>query len=181
MKNWLSVATTLLLCARAWAQPDLSITADSVGKVRIGMTITQVKQILPEFHFSHTSDGDGVALVALAHGQTPHCYLYAGDDRLGKIEWIEVVNKRYVTAEGIHPGMLVRDAEKALGKLKSIQLSEIESREFATFSKPLVGVGIRLYGREGLAGDYPQGMRETSRYSNGAYIYSLSVSGPPRR
>ena len=180
MKTFLSVAISLLVCATAWAQQGFAITSDSAGKIRIGMTLAQLKQALPGFQFSHTSDGDGVPLVAIAQGKTTHCYVYAGDNRQGKIDFIEVVDERYQTADGVHPGMSVRDAEKALGKLQSIQLSEIESREFATFKKPLVGIGVRLYGRDGQAGTYPEGARETTHYNNGAYIYSLSVTGPPQ-
>lgn len=67
--------------------------------------------------------------------------------------------------------MLVKDVEQRWGRLKSVQLSEIESREFATFARSPKGVGVRLQGAGGFAGD----KRRTDRYLEGASVYSLWI------
>ena len=167
----------MLVCGAGWTEQNFTITADSVGKIRIGITLAELRKTAPEFRFRPTSDGDGVVLTEIAKGRDICCYVYAGDARLDKIDFIEVIDPRYRTIGGLHPGMLVAQSEKILGKLQKIAMSEIESREFATFQKSPEELGIRLYGIEGTAGDYAKNSRETRRYRTGAYIYSLLITG----
>ena len=47
-------------------------------------------------------------------------------------------------APGVRPGMAVGDAEKILGKTRSVAQSEIESREYIQFENQPVWITVRL-------------------------------------
>lgn len=177
-KLFRSVALASFMGLVVGAEPEFKVTSVSAGTIRLGMTVAQVRKALPHYRLSSTADGDGVPLVAVAKGKTTLGYLYAGDNRNGKISSIEVVDRGYSTVEGIHPQMLVKDVEQKWGKLKSIQLSEIESREFATFTRSPEGIGVRVQGTSGFAGDYARDEPRTARYHSGASVYSLLIQKP---
>lgn len=161
-----------------------SITNDSAGPVKIGMTVAEAEKAMPGFTFKRTSDGEGVAWVQVSKGNEPHMYLYAGEedpesaiDSSATIEYIAVVGKDYKTAKGVHPGMKLTGAEGILGRVSEIAISEIESREYVIFAGREDGFGYRLLNENGMAGIYPSGARTTSKFDPGAYIYSIAVTG----
>jgi hypothetical protein len=110
--------------------------------------------------------------------------LYAGEeDRDAKInetaiiEFIEVWSKNFQTAEGVRPAMKVAEVEKKYGKVKEIMISEIESREFATFANQPEGIQFRLLSEDSTAGNYAKGESKTTRYAPNAYLFSIQVIG----
>ena len=50
------------------------------------------------------------------------------------------------TAHGIRPRMALRDAEKMLGKVRDIELSEVEMRSVARFTQQPKWLNIRVRG-----------------------------------
>ncbi|MEZ5429298.1 MAG: hypothetical protein R2747_23825 [Pyrinomonadaceae bacterium] len=160
------------------------ITADSAGPVKLGMTVREARQAMKGVPFNRTSDGEGVALIAVGPGDDPVMTLYAGeedpqapvDDR-AKIEFIEVWSPVYQTAEGVRPEMKLSEAEKKYGPVKEIVISEIESREFVDFAKQPKGLQFRLINPNGMAGNYRGTETRTKTYSPGALIFSVQVIG----
>jgi len=71
----------------------------------------------------------------------------------------------YHTAAGVHPKMSLREVEQNYGKLKEILLSEIESREYATFADQPDGIQLRVMDEKGMAGVYRDGQNRTTRYA----------------
>ena len=57
---------------------------------------------------------------------------------------LETFSDKCATATGVRPGMSVSDAEKILGKTRSVATSEIESREYIEFERQPVWMTIRL-------------------------------------
>ena len=168
----------------AIAQTNRLITNNSAGKVRIGMTVSQARRAMRGFRFVRATDGEGIALIEIKRGNRVHMTVYAGEfdvdkpiDGNGKIEFIEVWDSRYKTANGVYPRMQVRSVERRFGKLVSIMLSEIEAREFGRFTNQPKGIDFRLQNRSGMAGIYPKGQSTTTRYSPTAYVFSLIVIG----
>ena len=166
------------------AQTNRLITNNSVGNLRIGMTVAEARRALPGFKFSRGSDGEGIALIEVGRRKRLHMTVFAGEidpdkpiDENAKIELIEVLDSRYRTARGVFPRMRVSGVEKRMGKLKNILLSEIEAREFGTFANQPDGVDIRLQARNGTAGVYGNGQSQTMRYSSSAYVFSIIVIG----
>lgn len=175
---------TFALLIPLFAQEEPVIVADSVGGVRVGMTVAEARRTIPYSILKRTSDGEGIALIAVEVFMDVHMVLFAGEsdpdspiDENAKIEAIEVVSPNYRTPEGLSPGMKIADAEKKVGKLTGITMSEIESREYATFEKGPEGIMIRLQNKDGFAGIYPEGSSKTAKAAPGTFIYSISVSG----
>ncbi len=163
---------------------DNLITANSAGKVKLGMTVADARKALSGMKLERTSDGDGVALIAVGQGENTMMTLYAGEeDREAKIdeaaiiEFIEVWGKNFQTAEGVKPGMKVGEVEKKYGKVKEIMMSEIESREFATFTKQPNGLQFRVMSEDSTAGIYAEGENKSSAYTPNAYLFSIQVVG----
>lgn len=177
-------ALSILLAAGADAQPAKLITQNSAGKVKVGMTVAQARKAAAPMKLSRTSDGEGIALIAVKEGKVEVMTLYAGEgDRAARvnnnarIEQIWVWDRSYKTANGVHPGMLLRVAEKRYGKVRKIEMSEIESREFAEFASHPKGIDFRLQGKNDQAGVYPSGSSTATAYTPGAYIDSVQVTG----
>ena len=162
---------------------DFLITDNSVGPVRLGTTVAQARRALRGFTLSRTSDGEGIALIAVKRGKLIVMTLYAGEqnprsriNERAKIEFIEVWDSRYHTAEGVHPKMPLPEVEQKYGKLKEIMVSEIEVREFATFVTQPAGFQWRVTNANGMAGIYSQGQNTTTRYTPSAYLKSISIT-----
>ncbi len=159
------------------------ITENSVGPVRLGMTVARARKALPGFRLSRTTDGEGMALIAVKRSGKTLMTLYAGeaspDARINEhavIEFLEVWDASYWTTSGVHPKMPLQEVEKKYGKLKDIRLSEIEAREFATFAKQPVGLHLRVADEMGMAGIYSEGQNTTTRYNPSSYLKSISIT-----
>jgi hypothetical protein len=154
------------------------IQADSVGAVRNGMTVAQVRQALRGVTLRASQDGEGVPLMQVIRNGLHTMYLYVGSDppltERSKIDMIRVFDAACATRDGVHPGMPLAEVAKRYGRLKRLMVTEIESREYADFEK-LPGWLLIQVG-EGQAGVYPQGKRCTSNYTSSAHVASLWVS-----
>ena len=161
-----AAATACIACARTEAPPAknaadappaatslpvCAVTDSAIGKVKLGMTVSDAKTAWPEAAFSRTSDGEGVALIDVSVGSDQMMIAYAGEedaeapvDSAKPIKQLETFSDKCVTATGVRPGMLVADAEKILGKTRSIARSEIESREYIEFENQPVWMTVRL-------------------------------------
>ncbi len=179
------VGLALWIVAAANAQSANLITGNSAGKVKLGMTVAQVRKAVAPMKLSRTSDGEGMALIAVRKGGTDVMILYAGEDdrdsrinEKARIEQIEVWDRSYRTKEGVHSGMLLSDAEKKYGKVNSITLSQIESREYAEFANNPDGLHFRLLGKNGSAGAYVPNEYEATAYTDGTIIDRIEVRRP---
>jgi hypothetical protein len=167
---------------------DYLITNKSVGKIKLGMTVAEAKKAMTGATFSRSSDGDGVALIDVSSGGGTSMSLYAGEEdpeakinEKARIEFIEVWDSKFKTAEGVHVKMKMCAVESKYGEIKSIFMSEIESREFAEFTNNPKGLQFRLTAPNiDSAGIYPEGKRETTVYASSSYIMSISISSPPK-
>lgn len=188
MKQILILAAFFLfITTLANGQSNYRITSYSAGNIKLGMTVAQARRAMNDFRLKRTSDGEGVALIEVSKRGKEIMTLYAGEENRvakinenAKIEQIWVWDSRYRTVDGVHPEMRVRDAERILGKVKRVFMSEIESREFVEFPKKTKGLLFRIrVGTEGkylTAGTYPKGKREGTRCVPTATIISVQVS-----
>lgn len=158
------------------------ITETSVGSVRLGMTVANARRAVPGFTLSRTTDGEGVALIAVKRSGNTLMTLYAGesnpDARINEhavIEFVEVWDAGYRTAAGVHPKMPLRQVEQKYGKLEEIKLSEIEAREYATFANQPAGIQLRVTNENGMAGVYPDGQRRATTYAPSTYVLAISI------
>lgn len=80
------------------------------------------------------------------------------------------------TTSGVHPGIKIKDAESKLGKVKGIQLSEIEAREYATFARQPKHFGFRVEQGTGIYPGKGETPNQTRRYRQTGRIEAIYVS-----
>lgn len=188
MKKLVNLAIILVVCLSmagiAQAQANNLITENSAGKVKLGMTVAEVRQAVKPMTLIRTSDGEGIALIAVNQGKNTTMTLYAGEENPdakinenAKIQQIEVWDKSFQTAENVRAGMLLSEAEKKYGKVTKVMMSEIEAREYAEFTNQPKGLDFRLTATNETAGIYPNGERETTKYAKTASLLSILVTG----
>ncbi|MEM6915823.1 MAG: hypothetical protein AAF491_04575 [Verrucomicrobiota bacterium] len=165
-------------------QSDL-ITSSSVGPVQLKMSIGEVRAFFPEAHVERTSDGEGIAYVALVDNgdilfemATDQYDPEAPIQDTEIVEFIKVRHPRYATAEGIRIGTKLTEAETRLGSVKEILISEIEAREFASFVHQPSGINLQVTHPDDTAGVYEPGEFITQQYREGASVAAISVDGP---
>jgi hypothetical protein len=177
--RFLTIAvTTFILGGTSYTQQNFKIDSLGAGGAKVGMTVAKARTAMKGCQFSRGSDGEGIALIDVSCRGSRTMTLYAGEesdvenpiDFRARIEMIEVWDPRFKTAQGIHVGMPVADAERRLGKIKEIILTPIESREFIFFSKPTPNIRYRFYG-----GIYPPRSSFTTDYQEGAKLWSIQV------
>ena len=148
-------------------EPKCVISQNAVLGIELGMTLKKAKSQADNLQFERTYDGEGVPLVKVSESGREIMTLYAGEEDLGdslnenaKIEMISVSDKNCKTAQGVHPGMRVKDAEGKYGKVVNILMTEIESREYVTFAEQPKWASFRL--NEGSI--YESGKNSTKQY-----------------
>lgn len=152
--------------------------AGGIGRIRLGQTLDEARRAVPVASFERDSDGDGAILVAVTLAGGERMVLYADEESAEQIDWtkrisyVETFDSTFATAEGVHPGSLVSDAEKVYGKVAQIVLSEIESRQYVTLEHQPAGLQFRL----DYSGEFDVGQRTTTRYRPGAKIHSIIVA-----
>ena len=173
-------ARTLTPSVSAPAETSCIVTDSSMGPVRLGMTLAEAKQVLPGASFERGFDGDGVASVNVVVARDSIMSLVADGDEDETIDvtrpivFMETFSRSCRTADGVHPGALVADVERILGKVTRITLSEIESRQFVQFARQSGELNFRL----DYTGIFADGARETQRFEPEAEIFSIAIASP---
>lgn len=178
----------LLLAGFSKAQQNYLITSNSAGGIRLGMTVAQARKALKGVSLSKYWSGDGLVMIQVIKNGEDIMHLYTGEEdpdskinEKGKIEFIEVFDANYKTADGIRPMMLVKNAAKILGGIERVFKSEIEAREFVIFKRKPKGLAFHVQveretGKYMYAGIYPDGKREGTRCVPTAYILGIQIS-----
>ncbi|MDQ3068510.1 MAG: hypothetical protein M3R55_02125 [Acidobacteriota bacterium] len=147
----LALVTLLVVSQIASVSPARLISEKGVGPIRPGMTLGEARKAAPGAAFARVGDGDGAALVQVTFAKGVTLQVWADEDDPEKpIDWrkkirtIETFSPAFRTAEGAHPGMKVSDLHRLYGATRSIETTEIESRQFITFEKHPSGLLFRL-------------------------------------
>ncbi len=195
-----SIFITLLLSLATFGQsdkgkPNFMITADSAGDIKLGMTVAEARTAMKDAKFTRDFGSEQSAVISVSRGGKEIFILGAnegeGIDENGKeipinenakIDHIEILDSRYKTAEGVHTGMTIADAEKKYGKVKSIY-HEPHSGEIGKFTDHPKGIEFIFTGKKSSPDDYSlagvynaNGDGTTSKYILGAYIHSISIN-----
>ena len=156
------------------------ITPNSVGKIKLGMRLKDIKLVYPNAKLTRTTDGDGVALIAITVNKEDLAIVYAGEENPGipiqyskQIEFIETLNPICRTKNGIRPSMSISAAEKILGKVTEITESEIEARQYIRFKNSTNNLNYRI----DYCGKFKEGERHTTKYEVGCKLLALSING----
>ncbi|NNE91668.1 MAG: hypothetical protein HKN23_08475 [Verrucomicrobiales bacterium] len=166
---------------------ELQITANSAGPIRIGMTIGEARRAMKNASFERSSDGEGIAMVSvIPDGKTEAgLRLYAGEedpdseiDLGAKIEFIEVWDQAYQTADGISVSTPLETAANQFGGLRELTISEIEAREYVRFVQQPSGLVFRVNHPDDSAGIYGPDPYITKKFKPGAKLFSIEIYGP---
>ena len=175
----ISMLITFGFAVSATAQTVVA-TDGSPFPVSRGMTIQQAVQALKPEHQTyvlgpdsgwllqiHDNDSyDDVLLTLWSDASQDYVINYSA-----KVSNMMLHNAKYRTREGVHVGMLLRDAEKKLGKLKRIYTSEPTFQEYAEFTNMPTGVSFAVYG-----GIFGEGQREAQSYKPDARVTRIDIS-----
>lgn len=160
-------------------QSSCLITARGIGPIQLGMTLDSARASFAGATFERSSDGEGVALVSVALGDSVLMLLHADErGREAAIDWsrpitfMETFSSLCQTSNGVYPGQLVSEVEGTLGSTLRITMSEIESRQFIEFERQSEGLIFRL----DYTGEFAPGSRETKRYAAGAKLLSVALA-----
>lgn len=181
--------------AEAVVQQNFLLTPGSVGDLRIGMTVAEARMVFKTAEFNQFNYGEeGVWVevnedeVILLSFTTDQRELPEDDeegrvpiDEAAKIESIRFSDVRYKTADGVHPGITVREAEKRFGKIKRIRHWGYDGSEHVEFSNaPLsysITIGPAAGSAEGATGGiYKKDEDSTTKYAETAVIESITVN-----
>ena len=180
------------------------ITATSVGDVKLGMTIGEARKALPlGFTLGPGGGSEGITFVGVFDGKKHLLDIGEYEDSQAaeklppinntqKIRGITIIDSRFKTAEGVHVGMLIAEAEKKYGKLKEMFNfpHSGETGEFIKQPKNL-GFSFREKGKYQTAGiyeeipdcknQYPPACSKATKYNPGSHISAMSISLPEEK
>lgn len=148
--------------------------------IRQGMTLAQAVQALRPEHQLYALGGDsGWALYILENAPSEKVLISLWSDECqdyvinyaAKLRALLIHSPEYHTREGVHVGMLLKDVERKLGKLKEIYTSEPTFEQHAVFTRMPEGISFRTMG-----GILKEGERRTQRYAPDARIAMIEVS-----
>jgi hypothetical protein len=155
------------------------ITIASIGPVELGTSLGEARSAMPNARFDRSSDGEGVALVQVTLAAGESVIVWADEeDPASDIDWskkirsMETFSEVFHTQEGVHPGSLVADVEKRYGKTRSVEMSEIESRQYITFENQPAWLIFRL----DYTGKFTEGSRVTTEVAPGGRIQSIAIA-----
>ena len=153
------------------------ITPHNIAGIQLGQTLAQVKHAHPQAKINSEADAEvgDITLITLPNNIEIFALL---DDNTSQITWLETPSPACHTANGIHPHMTLHDAEKTLGNVRDIEMSEVEMRQFARFAQQPKWLNIRVYG--GDFGNIPSAHfrlpLHTQKYHHDARIISLFIA-----
>ena len=184
MLHKIGIISALILGFAMPAAAECLIQKDSIGGIKLGQNLKQVKQKFPKAKMERESDAEGVAFVAITLSKDVMVLAFQNGDNdpdspiklHKKINFLETDSSTCHTTSGVHPGMKIKDAEAKLGKVKGIQLSEIEAREYATFVRQPKHFGFRVEQGTGIYSGKGETPNQTWRYRQTGRIEASSVS-----
>ena len=183
MLHKIGIMGALILGLAMPAAAECLIQKDSIAGIKLGQSLKQVKQKFPKAKLERTSDADGVAYVAITLSKDVLVFASQdGDDDPDapiklhkKIDSLSTNSPACHTASGVHPGMKIKDAEAKLGKVKNIIMSEIESREYAIFTRHPKHFDFRMEMGTGIYPGKGRAPNQTRRYRKTGLIEEISV------
>ena len=182
MLHKIGIMGALILGFAMPAAAECLIQKDSIAGIKLGQNLKQVKQKFPKAKMERTSD-DGVALVAITLSKDVLVFAFQDGEEdpdapiklHKKIDFLITNSPACHTASGVHPGMKIKDAEAKLGKVKEVQLSAIESREYAIFTRHPKHFEFRMEMGTGIYPGKGETPNRTRRYRKTGLIEEISV------
>ncbi|MEC4984207.1 MAG: hypothetical protein SAJ37_18300 [Oscillatoria sp. PMC 1068.18] len=174
--------------------PTQTISANSIGEAKIGMTLGELKTLLKdeaEFKVVTPFMVDLDAISVSKNGEIQYYIAYFSYEPITDSDPIKILltdNPNYRTSAGVGPKTLVKEAESVYGDAKLKYNSDYESREYIEFAQqPATNIVFRSNGSlaasKGFAGIYGNSKDEygsyfeTTKYRDDAAISSIMIDG----
>ena len=177
---------------------ELLISAEGIGKAKLGMTLAELKQISePDTEFKiitpFMADVNAIAVsqkglvqyyILYPAGTTSHPNKSTPTDN-DPIAFLMTDNYNYQTEEGVKVGMPIQEAEDIYGNATLAYNIEGESREYITFgdNPPNLKFVASFFksisdglGFSGIYPEYPGVTYTTNKYQKDAAIAAIEVS-----
>ncbi|GAB4463411.1 MAG: hypothetical protein OHK0037_15960 [Elainellaceae cyanobacterium] len=161
------------------------ISAEGIGPAKLGMTLGELKQALPDATFEVRSpfivDFDAIAVSQ--NGKPQFYVLYLAGESFGDNDVVQGVltdNPSYRTDRGVGPGTAIAQAERIYGDATLSYNTQNESREYVRFAQhPASNLSFGTgNGNAETAGIYPSpaaDYNETQQFREDATIESVLV------
>jgi hypothetical protein len=172
--------------AAAALQPTV-ISSDGIGVARVGMTLGDLKKAVDKnTTFEVVSDFavDFNAIAVKQQGKVQYYIPYERTQPFGdgdRIRYLVTDNPGFKTAQGVSPGMTIKQVAQIYGSAKLSMNRSAESREIVRFAQQpqeIVFYGARSE-QQDLAGIYPESneeVLETDRYVDRAKIGRITIT-----
>lgn len=176
---------------QASAGDEFLITPQQVGRVRLQMTVREVKQLFPTATFRLTTLPDTPSIVAVKQPNAADDLLYFNTERMDeklpgddeKLTQIMTRNPQHKTAAGIGHGSTIDDAVKAYGAVKLYYSPDVEYAKFAQAPASEMAFWVAAPAGKKSAGVYrmvpaelSEGYYQSSRFNAGATISYISIA-----
>ena len=189
--------------AESLASENALISADGIGKAKLGMTIGQLKAVsdadtkfevispfIQDVHAIAVSKNDIVQYYILCNLENNEDAKTVNSTDRDKITALLTNNHNYQTREGVKVGMPIEEAEEIYGNAVLAYNRGGESREYIIFNKnnsdnirfrasyfKLISDGL---GFSGIYPEYPGVSYTTDKYRSNAAIAAIEVSCNPK-
>ncbi|XZN90291.1 MAG: hypothetical protein ACM65M_22075 [Microcoleus sp.] len=172
--------------AQKAASASVAISDRAMGAAQVGMTFGQLKKTLgatAQFKVESPFMVDFDAVALSQSGKVQYRIIYAAGTKLKDTDVIELLmtdNPNYKTAQGVGPGMTLKQAEAIYGKATLSYNVDNEMRENVVFAKQPTNKIMFVPKAEGkqFAGVYGAGQGgfyQTKKYQSNAVIKSVMV------
>ena len=177
MKKHLFAALFLTTLYSHTANAACTITPESIGDVKLGQTLAQVKRAFPQMKVRSESDAEGVEMWRLPVAPNAVVYAHVEEGRRGRIDALETFSAACQTQDGVRPTMRLTQVAQKWGRLRNIIMSEIEMRQFAQFARQPARIGLRVEGGDfGTQAADVELPLNTSKASPGAKVLSIQIA-----
>jgi hypothetical protein len=172
--------------AQKGASASVAISDRTIGAAQVGMTFGQLKKTLgatAQFKVQSPFMVDFDAVALSQSGKVQYRIIYAAGTRLKDTDVIELLmtdNPNYKTAQGVGPGMTLKQAEAIYGKTTLSYNVDNEMRENVVFAnQPTRKIMFvpKADGKQfaGVYGAGKGGFFQTNKYQTNAVIKSVMV------
>lgn len=177
-------AAAMVSAPQAPAPVQCEIDQNSIAGVPLGTSIAQVRQQFPKAVITPLQDADGVAFTSIKI--TPEIEIFAYTDNSQAIAadqqpitYLDTASRVCKTAQGVHPYMLLADAEQIYGAVQQIVMSEAEARQTAEFDQQPPELSFRIDDSGAFDLTDKNLPKITTDYQEGAKIHSIAVMNLP--
>lgn len=182
-----SVAAVSQISAATPKPTKCTITSNSIGDIALGNTIAQVRLGHPQAVLTPLKDNEDVAFTSIKITPEIEIFAYtentntanANNSETNPITYLSTASRVCKTADGVHPDMLLADAEQVYGAVQQIIMSEADAAQTAEFDEQPPELSFQIDDSGAFDLTDKSLPKITTDYQDGAKIKSIAVVNLP--